>query len=204
MKPPIFTLLTIVLALSFNSLSQTKTCETPEEDLLDFNTIVINKCAVEEKKEPVRKIANLSARKKNNRIAHYVRKDKNINLVTEKKHTLAKQVILFSVVDEIPLFSKCHSTKDKQCFNTKLINHFSKNFHPEKASDDGIDGRFYVQFVITTNGLISEISIQGKNNTKALTNEIKRVLYKLPRFSSGKHKGIPVSVKYSLPLNFSS
>jgi len=176
--------------------SQNETCNTPQEnDLLELNTISISKCSTSEK--TIRKINNNSTK---NRNVRYVRKITKPN--NGAKNTLKTKTILFSVVDEIPLFPKCYSNKDKICFKNSIQKHFYNNFHPEKVSDDGINGRVFIQFIINTNGTLSNINVKGPINAYGLTKEVTRVLHKLPIFKTGKHQGIPVPVKYSLPLNF--
>lgn len=117
---------------------------------------------------------------------------------------MTTQEVLFSVVDEIPLFPKCNNTKDKQCFSKKISNHFNKNFHPEKVFYNRVVKRIFIQFVVDVKGKIKNIQIKGVKKNKKLDNEVLRIIKKLPNLISGKHKKIPVNVKYSFPLNFST
>jgi len=178
-------------------ISQNKTCNTPEEDnLVDLNSISITKCSADKKEINNRKVTSIPDK---DRIAHYVRKKKTS---TTTKNNIKSHTLLFSSVDEIPLLPGCYSNKDRKCFKNKIYKHFEKNFHPENASDDGIDGRVFVQFTINTKGDIESIYTKGPKNATRLETEVKRVIQKLPAFIPGKHQGFPVSIKYGLPLTF--
>ncbi|TYP96076.1 TonB family protein [Tenacibaculum adriaticum] len=217
---------TLLYFFSLNSFCQSqKTCDTPEEDIIDLNSI--SKCSIEELKDSAntRKVTlNVSSYTKN-RSSHYIRKRKkeatslnntnglqnvvgNIlveNSITEKSLKISSQEVLFSVVDEIPLFPDCHNMKNEKktkCFNDEISNHFATNFYPERASDNGINGKVFIQFVIDIKGKVVNLQVRGPKNANRLEEEVKRVINKLPSFTPGKHKGFPVNVKYSLPINF--
>jgi len=192
--------ITILPYISFSQNSQT--CESPEDNFEDLNTIStisIKKCNIEESSS-TRKI---TSQKKNNRTSHYVRKKSKKN-PTKKNIKIKPKEIIFSVVDNIPLLKNCKNSKDKTCFNKQFYSHFSKNFNPETIYEDNINGKFFVQFTMNTNGHISNILVRGPKSIKNLEKEIKRVINKLPSFQAGTHKGFPVNVKHSLPINLSS
>jgi len=207
MKPTaIIILLTTIISIS--SFSQSiKTCDSPEESFEELNTISIKKCNVEEKKKKssTRKItSSISSKKKSNRISHYVRKGTPLPSSRKKITTSVTKDVIFSVVDNIPLFRNCKNSKDKACFNKQFYIHFSKNFKPENAFENDINSRVFVQFTMKTNGDISNILVRGPKNSKNLEKEIKRVINALPTFQSGSHNGLPVNVKHSLPINLTS
>ena len=198
------TTLIFLITLITNTYSQrSKTCETPENNFEDLNTITIKKCDIEQKKTSnnTRKLTtSISNKKKNNRIAHYTRKQ--TKTTSYKKYIKPKtKEILFSVVDEIPLFKKCNSGKNIACFNKEFYKHFSNNFNPINASEYGIRGRLFVQFTINTKGKPSDILVKMPKYSEKLEKEIKRVINKLPLFKPATHKSIPVMVKHSLPIN---
>lgn len=127
-------------------------------------------------------------------------KESSLNL----KKAIASKVILFSVVEEAPRFSNCVSDKikdKKKCFNKQISKHFAKNFYPERVAEDEIKGKVFIQFTINFQGKISDIQVKSRKKSPALTKEIKRVINKLPELFPGTHKGLPVNVKYSLPIN---
>lgn len=170
------TLTTILLIFFINCFSQeNKTCNSSEDDFVELNTFSLNKCDIDEEEKSVktRKITANIATKKNNRIAHYIRKDKSNTKSYIKKE---KPEILFTLVDEIPLFKNCNNSKDKKCFSNEFYKHFSKHFLPETVSEDGIKERIFVSFVINTDGSVSKTQIRSSKKSKKLEKEIKRVI----------------------------
>lgn len=203
-----------------------KHCDDPNKQVaLDMNSIF--KCTIEKDKDTTNKrkvVLNVASKKTRKRIIRKRSKANSIgnnaknlqqnvvnnNLLEIKNdiftRNLASEEILFSVVDEVPLFPECENISKNQsnCFNTAFSKHFAKNFDPGRASEDGISGRVFIQFTIDTRGNTSNLLIKSRKKDKLLKNEIERVVKKLPIFSPGRHKGIPVNVKYSLPINFSA
>jgi protein TonB len=64
----------------------------------------------------------------------------------------------------------------------------------------GIQGRVYVQFMISKDGTISSIRTRGPD--KNLEKEAQRIIRKLPRMTPGKQRGRPVRVPFSIPITF--
>ncbi|WP_408040942.1 energy transducer TonB [Tenacibaculum amylolyticum] len=187
----------------------------------------ISKCTIEKDKDATNKrkvVLNVASKKTRKRIIRKRSKANSIGNNTENlqqnvinnnsleikndiiTRSLASEEILFSIVEEVPLFPECENITKNQsdCFNTSFSKHFAKNFDPERASEDGVSGKVFIQFTIDTRGNTNNLLIKSRKKDKQLENEIERVLKKLPTFSPGRHKGIPVNVKYSLPINFSA
>ncbi|SMO37061.1 energy transducer TonB [Gracilimonas mengyeensis] len=73
--------------------------------------------------------------------------------------------------------------------------------YPEMARKAGIEGRVVVEFVIDTTGYVTNpIIIRGIGGgcDEAALQAVKKA-----RFKPGKQRGIPVMVRYSLPISFS-
>lgn len=64
----------------------------------------------------------------------------------------------------------------------------------------GIQGRVNTIFVIQKDGTIGNIQMRGPD--KSLEAEAKRIIDKLPKMQSGKQRGTPVRVHFSLPIIF--
>lgn len=147
-------------------------------------------------------VSSVSVEEGNNEIDILVR-----NIIAEEEAFEAKpipaEVVLFNIVDEIPLFKKCENLsgidKKKTCFSQRMSEHFSKNFRPERAQSAG---KAFMQFTIKEDGSVGDVLVKGPKNGQLLVREIKRIISRLPLFVPGKHKGEPVGVKYSLPMNF--
>ncbi|MGB5668484.1 MAG: energy transducer TonB [Maribacter sp.] len=110
----------------------------------------------------------------------------------------------FAVIEDIPVFPGCEQgTKEEKraCFQQKIQEHIAKNFrYPDIALEMGIQGKVYVQFVIDTDGRISQIRTRGPD--KLLEAEALRIIAALPRMVPGKQRGRAVKVPYSIPINF--
>ncbi len=112
----------------------------------------------------------------------------------------------FAVIEDIPLFPGCENVpkaKRMDCFNEQMNKHIKKHFsYPERAAEDGIQGRVSIQFVIDKQGNITNIQMRGPKGGQELEQEAKRIIEKLPKFTPGKQRGKPVKVKYGLPITF--
>lgn len=110
----------------------------------------------------------------------------------------------FAVIEDVPLFPGCEKVKRSQrraCFQKKMLAHVSKNFrYPETALEMEISGRVFVIFTIEKDGSIKKIKTRGPD--RLLENEARRIVSLLPKMIPGKQRGKPVSVPFSLPINF--
>ncbi|MDC6351326.1 energy transducer TonB [Zeaxanthinibacter sp. PT1] len=110
----------------------------------------------------------------------------------------------FAVIEDVPVFPGCaQGTKDeiRQCFQDQIQLHVRKHFkYPPIAAEMEIQGRVYVQFVINTEGYVTDIRSRGPD--KLLEKEAERIIASLPRMTPGKQRGRPVKVPYSIPINF--
>ena len=110
----------------------------------------------------------------------------------------------FAIIEDVPLFPGCENVKKSErrnCFQEKIQRHIAKNFrYPEIAQEMGIQGRVYVQFVISKDGSITGIRTRGPD--KNLEKEAQRIIARLPVMIPGKQRGRPVRVPFSIPINF--
>lgn len=203
---------TVITALFLSNFliafGQAKVCETSKEDTLDQNVITLNKCTIKEdalkqnKIERKRIIRKRISKSKSNLLTV---KSKSINFEvndnTEEKIKLTQKV-LFDLVENIPMFDSCEKlTKEEnvKCFKTTIAKHFNENFPIDKFSDERKKDRVFIQFNIGINGIVTDVKIKTSN--EILKKELYKVINKLPVFSPGYEKGIPVIVSYSFPFN---
>ncbi|HLV38128.1 energy transducer TonB [Xanthomarina sp.] len=110
----------------------------------------------------------------------------------------------FSVVEKVPIFPGCSGTSNqelKDCFSKKINEHIIKHFkYPSTALDLGIYGRVFVLFVVDKDGNVTNIRSRGPD--KMLEEEAERIIGLLPKMKPGMQRGNPVSVPYSIPINF--
>lgn len=134
----------------------------------------------------------------------------------------------FAVIDNAPTFPGCEgsNTEKRKCLNYTIRKHVGKNFNVVIASDIGIPPvclksevvfdettnkyidqctdwkplKIIAQFKITKTGDIEIIGVRAPH--PLLEKETIRVLNLLPKMSPGKQKGLPVNVRYALPISF--
>ena len=83
-----------------------------------------------------------------------------------------------------------------------LMNYLSTNIvYPEKAKEEHITGTVYVRFVVEKDGSVSNVKVL-RGIGGGCDEEAVRVVSKMPRWEPRMHKGKPVRVQYTLPLNF--
>ena len=191
MKKP--SLVILLVFIFFNSYSQAKVCKLPtENDIEDINVISVKKCDIDDIKSSEKIIKTNTLRK---RIKNAKSKPNIKNLSRE---------VLFTLVQEIPMFESCNKTTRKNdviCFKRKIKKHFSKNFYADEFNNEFIDEKIYIKFSIDLYGNVINTQLKSKKHSKKLHDEINRVLQKLPTFIPGKQKGLPVIVIYSFPFN---
>ena len=110
----------------------------------------------------------------------------------------------FAVIEDVPIFPGCERVKKSErrnCFQERMNKHIRKNFrYPEIAQEMGIQGRVYVNFIISKDGSITNIRMRGPD--KNLEAEAQRIIAKLPKMIPGKQRGRPVRVPFSIPITF--
>ena len=73
--------------------------------------------------------------------------------------------------------------------------------YPEDAEKQKVEGRVMVQFVVETDGSVSDVHV-AKQVFPSLDAEAIRVVQAMPKWTPGKEKGKVVRVKYNLPIVF--
>jgi protein TonB len=112
--------------------------------------------------------------------------------------------IPFAVIEDVPIFPGCEGvakSERRSCFQEKMNKHIVRNFrYPEIAQEMGIQGRVYVNFIISKDGSITNIRMRGPD--KNLEKEAERIISKLPQMTPGKQRGRAVRVPFSIPITF--
>lgn len=210
------TLLVLLLLSILKVNCQNSVCESDKENQVDLNTISINKCEIEKTKKTTNKIsrnriirktpAKISRKKITSNYSNF--KGNKINLKTNNKNfdplkfSIKSKEVLFSLVEEIPLFYSCENlTKEEniKCFKSKINKHFIKNFNPDNFIDESISKKIFIQFQIDIDGKIKNPII--KTDNLLIKNELTSIINNLPQLKAGKIKGLPVVVIYSFPIN---
>ncbi len=73
--------------------------------------------------------------------------------------------------------------------------------YPAAASEEGVQGRVVVEFVVSKTGAIENVKVlRGRH--QALDKEAVRVVKAMPKWQPGRNNGQPVKVTYTLPVSF--
>ena len=73
--------------------------------------------------------------------------------------------------------------------------------YPSAASEEGVQGRVVVEFVVGKEGSISNVKVVRPRHP-ALDKEALRVVKAMPKWLPGRNNGQPVKVTYTLPVTF--
>lgn len=73
--------------------------------------------------------------------------------------------------------------------------------YPEIAKRAGVEGKLYIQFVVRTDGKVTDVIVQKGIGT-GCDEEAVRVVKSLPNWNPGKLNGRPVNVRMSIPIVF--
>jgi len=83
-----------------------------------------------------------------------------------------------------------------------LLKYIGENLvYPSEASNNNIQGKVNLKFVVNPNGSVDRIEVL-RSIDPLLDNEAIRVVKTLPKFKPGKQGGIPVHVWFSIPVVF--
>lgn len=78
----------------------------------------------------------------------------------------------------------------------------SKNIrYPQRAMENEIEGRVYVQFVVNSKGKINDVNVM-KGIGAGCDEEAARIIKDAPDWNPGKQRGKPVSVRMVVPITF--
>lgn len=133
-----------------------------------------------------------------------VRSTRTLNLVlshqglqvqpqTNNQTVVNENDLPYTVVEEMPEFVGGEEALRKYLSATVQ--------YPREATEDGIQGKVYVNFIIAEDGSISNIKVvRGVHSL--LDAEAHRVISLMPKWIPGRQSGKPVRVSYTVPINF--
>ena len=116
-------------------------------------------------------------------------------VVVETKVEKPKEVKeeIFRSVEQMPQFPGGEDALRKY-----LASHIN---YPPMAAENNVQGKVVIQFVVGKDGKIGEVKVV-RSVDKDLDREAVRVCKALPKFTPGRQNGQPVSVWYTLPVQF--
>ena len=113
--------------------------------------------------------------------------------VEEKPKVQHEQIVDMAMVEQKPSFKGGDAALYKW-LNSQIV-------YPAAASEEGIQGKVIVAFVIEKDGRVTNVQVVRKKHP-ALDAEALRVVKKMPNWTPGRNNGQPVRVKYNLPVTF--
>lgn len=104
------------------------------------------------------------------------------------------QTYFYSVENEIPAFKGGME---------RFYKYLSKKVrYPADAQRAKISGKVFLSFVVEKDGSLTEVNVD-RGVSHSIDLEAVRVLKQSPNWIPGKQHGLPVRVKYNIPINFS-
>jgi protein TonB len=113
---------------------------------------------------------------------------------------------IFDIVEDMPTYESLLSITDKskrkmETEKEMLGNIYKKVKYPELARQTGIQGKVYVEFIVDTDGKITDAKIKRSVHPD-LDAEALRVVSSLPKMIPGKQRDKEVNVRYTIPIDF--
>ena len=103
----------------------------------------------------------------------------------------SKDERVYDVVEQMPQFPGGPKA---------MYNFLKENVrYPEEDRINGISSRTVVTFVVDTDGNISDVTIT-KSVSETIDKESIRLVYSMPKWIPGQHKGKKVKVRYHVPV----
>ena len=93
--------------------------------------------------------------------------------------------------------------ENKKCFIKSIQKFVIRKFNVDLAQDLSLrpgKHKIFAQFVISKTGEVHEIKIKAPHHK--LKKEVKNIIEKLPKFTPGMQRKVPVNVKFTLPITF--
>lgn len=117
-----------------------------------------------------------------------------LSTVSAQKTVVSKKnQKVFDVVEQMPEFPGGMEA---------LVKYMAENMkYPEDAKKQLVEGRVLVQFIVETDGSVSNTEVL-KRMFPSLDAEAVRVISGMPKWIPGKQNGKVVRVKYTIPVSF--
>jgi len=100
----------------------------------------------------------------------------------------------FKAIDELP-----EPPGGTEAFYKYLSKHIKM---PKKAINAYVQGTVYISMVVSKDGSITDVTVKQDTVGYGCAEEAVRVIKSMPKWRPGIHDGIPVSVRYTVPVEF--
>jgi len=118
---------------------------------------------------------------------------------------------IFVVVEEMPRFPGCEDFSEDQklkkaCSDKKLMDFIYSNIHyPALARENGVEGNVVVQFIVNTNGSVTDLKVMRDIGAGCAEEALRVVnlMNNMPeKWVPGRQRCHPVRVMFTLPIRF--
>lgn len=112
----------------------------------------------------------------------------------------------FLLIEDAPIYKGCEGLtkkENKKCFIKSIQKFVKRRFNADIAQDVGLRAgsyKIFAQFVVGKDGKVIDIKIKAPHHK--LEKEVNRIVKKLPQFTPGMQRKVPVNVKFTLPISF--
>ena len=106
------------------------------------------------------------------------------------------------IVEEEPIFMVVESAPSFPGGTAALMQFLSDNLkYPMMAREANIHGTVFLSFIVSKTGEISDITVL-RGIGGGCDEESVRVVKLMPKWEPGKQRGVPVKVRFTLPVKF--
>ncbi len=107
--------------------------------------------------------------------------------------SVSKGNTIYGKIDQMPSFPGGERA---------LRRYLARSVHyPKEAQANGVEGRVFVKYVIATDGSVVNVRVVRPLDP-FLDREAERVVRSMPKWTPGMHKGKPIRVQITVPINF--
>lgn len=128
------------------------------------------------------------------------------NYVEMTDDKLPEEDVPFILIEDAPVYKGCEGLskeENKKCFIKSIRKFIIKRFNVDLAQDLGLNPgsyRIFAIFVVDKLGKVTDIKIKAPH--VRLKKEVQNIVKKIPNFTPGMQRKIPVNVKFTLPISF--
>ena len=115
---------------------------------------------------------------------------------------LAQKTVVSQKVRKDEVFMVVENMPEYPGGNEAMFAFFAKNMkYPADAQKNKVQGRVFVTFIVDKDGAITDVQVV-KPAYPSLDAEAVRLVKMMPKWKPGTQRGVPVRVKFTLPVVF--
>lgn len=111
-----------------------------------------------------------------------------------RNETVKEEAISYQLVEKKPTFNGGDANEFSKWVNSKLV-------YPEDAKENGVQGRVVLEFLVDTDGSVSNVKVV-RGADESLNKEAVRVVSSSPKWKPGMQNDRAVRVIYTFPVVF--